>query len=76
MGHLVVADGEGPAGERVEDLAERTGADAEQAGPAQDPVRLDEPGDVAMAVLADDPDPGARSFGLRREGGRRRRPVP
>ena len=64
----MVADGEGPAGERVEDLAERAGADSEQAGPAEDPVGLDGPRDVAMAVLADDPDPGADRPGLVEQG--------
>ena len=33
VGDLVVADGEGPAGERVENFAERTGTNAEQPGP-------------------------------------------
>ena len=34
VGHLVVADGEGAAAERVEDLAERAGADLQAARPA------------------------------------------
>ena len=71
VGELMVADGEGPARERVEDLAERArGGRRDQAGPAEDPVGLDHAGDVAMAVLADDPDPGSRArLGLVEQGG-------
>ena len=64
MGDLVVADGERPAGERVEDLAERAGADRRAGRPRAGSGWAGRPGDVAMAVLADDPDPGPDRPGL------------
>ncbi len=46
VGQLMVADGEGPAAEGVEDLAERARPDREQAGLAEDAIDQHRPADV------------------------------
>src|SRR5205823_14538909 len=57
VGKLMVADGEGTALERLEDLAERAGADAEKAGPAEHAIDEDRALNIAVTVFTDDPDP-------------------
>ncbi len=69
MGQLVVADGQRPAAECVEDLAERARPDREQAGLAQHAIDRHRPADVDVAVLADDPHTGpGRSGGVDQRG--------
>ena len=63
VGQLVVADGEGPAAERVERLAERARPDVQQAGLAQGAVGQHRPADLHVAVFAHHPD--ARPDGSR-----------
>ncbi len=40
VGELMVADGEGPAAERIEGLSERPGPDGQQARLAQDAIQI------------------------------------
>src|SRR5437764_1217239 len=52
----MVADGERAARKRVEDLAEGPGADGKKPSFTQDAVQQHGPGDVAVPILAHDPD--------------------
>lgn len=69
VGDLVIADGEGPGIERVESLAERARPHRQQARLTQYAVQEDRPGDVAMTVLADDPDASPGRPGRVQQGG-------
>src|SRR4051794_29598578 len=62
VGQLMVADGEGPALESVEDLAKRAGTNIEESRLAKMTVDEDRAIDVAVTVFADDPDAGSGGF--------------
>src|SRR5262249_61383320 len=55
MRHLVIADGEGPAQVGFELFAERPAADGDQSGGPEGPIEINRLPDIAMPVLADDP---------------------
>ncbi len=63
MSHLMIADGERAARERIKDLAERTGSNIHEPGAAEHSVEQDRPVHVAMTVLAEHPDPRAGLLG-------------
>ena len=70
VGQLMVADGEGSAVEGIEGFAERSGTDVEKPRLAKLPIDEDGARDVAMPVLADDPNPRAGRFrGVEQGGG-------
>ncbi len=56
MGYLVIADGEGRAGEGVKRLSKRSRTNVQETGPAEHAIDEDRSGHIAMPIFADDPD--------------------